>query len=689
MSLGMLQAEDLLLLHWDLYRRMNSQDHRTSDFLTPHLVVRRGQPFYISCTFNRNFSPPSDSLALEHYIATFPAHVSPPVTVMPLAMPEEDDWHATCVSQLGPTVIIKIRAPLRAVIGRYRLKLRINTLTSCKQLVLGEFYMLFNPWHKEDMVYMPDEADRREYVLCETGIVYSGTAERRSYRPWDYGQFEEDILDISMSLLDKVLEGSKGQDEDICLRAEVISISKLLNTLMVNKESGVILGNWSGKYSDGFNPTTWNGSASILRRWKQNGTVRYGQCWVIAGLLCTVFRCLGIPSRVVTCFEVARRFDRQFVADCTFQLDGKSMDDHSNLWNFRSWTDIWIAHTPIEDEIPLQKGWHTVTSSLSSVLKEKVYTKHQTVGQFIGTKAPGAFIDIDVKEEYKYPEGSVKRSEVMARAMALSERRTTLMNIAGKPLDDNAEPSMPDFEGSIEQLGETCVGETLTATLTLKNNASVKQVIEVCVRFASIMYTKEMVKEILCQKYTVHLEALEEKEMHLYLTYDQYKNAITVENLIQMVAVLQNANGIYLLSRAVAVLKSPPLVISTRGNPVFNQTLGVEVQFYNPLTEYITNCRLMVEGSGLLRTPLLIILPPLQPMHTSTTKLDVLPYRPGARYLMHWNSKFNSFKEMSQGKIKSSTQKNNIVRRPRLFMFSKFYTKVSKVLFSHKLLCSF
>lgn len=56
-----------------------------------------------------------------------------------------------------------------------------------------------------------------------------------------------------------------------------------------NDDSGVLLGNWSGDYSGGESPSSWTGSVDILRKWKSSGykPVRFGQCWVFAGVLTT------------------------------------------------------------------------------------------------------------------------------------------------------------------------------------------------------------------------------------------------------------------------------------------------------------------------------------------------------------------------------------------------------------------
>lgn len=56
-----------------------------------------------------------------------------------------------------------------------------------------------------------------------------------------------------------------------------------------NDDGGVLSGNWSGNYSGGVDPRTWNGSVEILKNWKKSGfrPVQFGQCWVFAGTLNT------------------------------------------------------------------------------------------------------------------------------------------------------------------------------------------------------------------------------------------------------------------------------------------------------------------------------------------------------------------------------------------------------------------
>ena len=53
-------------------------------------------------------------------------------------------------------------------------------------------------------------------------------------------------------------------------------------------DNGILVGNWSGNYEGGTEPTAWSGSASIFEEFIRTGQpVCYGQCWVFGGLLST------------------------------------------------------------------------------------------------------------------------------------------------------------------------------------------------------------------------------------------------------------------------------------------------------------------------------------------------------------------------------------------------------------------
>lgn len=60
-------------------------------------------------------------------------------------------------------------------------------------------------------------------------------------------------------------------------------------------DNGVLVGNWTGDYSRGTNPSAWVGSRDILLQYHKTGyPVLYGQCWVFAGVVTTGNCRLGV-----------------------------------------------------------------------------------------------------------------------------------------------------------------------------------------------------------------------------------------------------------------------------------------------------------------------------------------------------------------------------------------------------------
>ena len=71
----------------------------------------------------------------------------------------------------------------------------------------------------------------------------------------------------------------------------VLQVSRCASALVnVEEDDGVLEGRWplDGTFPDGKNPESWSGSAEILARFNPKKLpVRYGQCWVFAGVLTT------------------------------------------------------------------------------------------------------------------------------------------------------------------------------------------------------------------------------------------------------------------------------------------------------------------------------------------------------------------------------------------------------------------
>ena len=63
------------------------------------------------------------------------------------------------------------------------------------------------------------------------------------------------------------------------------AISAAVNSV---NDDGVLMGRWDGKYDGGTKPFEWTGSVPILEEYAETmRPVKYGQCWVFAGVAAT------------------------------------------------------------------------------------------------------------------------------------------------------------------------------------------------------------------------------------------------------------------------------------------------------------------------------------------------------------------------------------------------------------------
>ena len=169
--------------------------------------------------------------------------------------------------------------------------------------------VLFNAWSTSDPVYMRDDHERYEYVVNHRGMLYIGDLRGT---PWNLALYRPDCLRATLFLLENLSNLTFEQKRD------PIQVAREMSALVnIQDESGVLVGRWDGIYDDGKSPSFWRGSGEILQQYYQSRgqPVKYGQCWVFSGVLLTVLRILGIPSRSVTNFNSAHDTNRNRTID--------------------------------------------------------------------------------------------------------------------------------------------------------------------------------------------------------------------------------------------------------------------------------------------------------------------------------------------------------------------------------------
>ncbi|KAM5304138.1 protein-glutamine gamma-glutamyltransferase E [Glossophaga mutica] len=658
----------------------NRREHHTDKYDSRDLILRRGQLFYFSLTFNRHFRR-EDSLKFITFTGPSPSESARTKAVFPLSSgPSSDGWNAQLVHQRDSTLTISISSPANAPIGWYTLSMQISPQSTNATLKLGVFILLFNPWLQADGVFMSNQAEREEYVMEDSGAVFVGSANRINMVGWNFGQFEGDILNTCLSILDNSLNFRRDPATDVARRGDPKYIGRVLSAMVnSNDDNGVLAGNWSGNYVGGRDPRNWNGSVEILKEWKKSGfrPVRYGQCWVFAGTLNTVLRCLGIPSRVVTNFNSAHDTDRNLSVDVYYDPMGNPLDKGSDsVWNFHVWNEAWFVRNDLGSSY---SGWQVLDStpqersqgvfqcgpaSVSGIREGDVHldfdmpfvfaevnadritwiydanrnsskqnsSDSHTIGRYISTKAVGSYSRMDVTEKYKYPEGSKQERQVFDKALGKLKPNSSFGPTSAT--EAGREEREPIISGTFKVTGILTVGKEVNLALMLKNLTRDTKTVTVNMTAWTIVYNGTLVHEVWKDSITMSLDPEEEIQYPVKITYAQYEKYLKADNMIRTTAVCQTPDEAELVVERDVILDNPTLTLEVLDQAQVRRPVNVQMLFSNPLDEPVKNCVLMVEGSGLLLGSLKIDVPTLRPKERSRVRFEILPTRSGTKQLL-------------------------------------------------------
>merc|ERR1739838_1150540 len=373
----------------DFRSRENSKEHRTfeyelvkdTDQRTP--VYRRGQTFVMNIILrDRDYDSATDLMYLNFYIGPNPSVPKRTRIVLPVFSRSEFErvpyqWDSRILLQEPHKITVEVNIPGSCPVGLWRCVLETaskdNPEVRLQYRCQEEMYVIFNPFEKEDPVFMEDDEQRYEYVINDSGKVYTGGYRNVRGRPWIYGQFDDCVLPAACVMLE--MSGLPRAE-----RGNPVKVTRALSSMICsspdNKYSnsendfpmGMIEPRYEGHYEGGYSPHMWSGSVQIIEEFLRRGAtpVKYSQCWVMAALMTSLCRALGLPARPVTAFVCALDTQDSLTADRYLDRSGDILehgpkkDQPDSLWSFHTWCDVWMHRT---DQPKDYSGWQAVDPS--------------------------------------------------------------------------------------------------------------------------------------------------------------------------------------------------------------------------------------------------------------------------------------------------------------------------------------
>ncbi|XP_047397846.1 protein 4.2 [Sciurus carolinensis] len=664
-------GQALCIKSCDFQAAKNNEEHHTKAISSRHLIVRRGQPFTISlhfCAPVHTFLPTLKKVTLIAQTGQQPSNTNKTRVTFPISSMGDQKWWSAAVKERDAQFwTISVTTPADAVIGPYSLLLQV---LGEKEHLLGQFTMLFNPWSREDDVFLPNEAQRREYLLNQNGLIYLGTADCIQEEPWDFGQFERDVMDISLVLL--------GMDKHVEKWSQPVHVAHVLGTLLQTlKQRSVLPIPKTQTAQEGALLNKRRGSAPILRQWLtgQGRPVYEGQAWVLATVACTVLRCLGIPARVLTTFASAQGTHGDLLVDEYYNEEGLQNGEgqRGRIWIFQTSTECWMTrpdlpqgydgwqilnpHVPNEGEVlgsydlvpvkAVKDGILELTPAVSDLFAavnascvvwkccedgklELTNSNTKYVGNNISTKVVDSDRCEDITQNYKYPAGSLQEKEVLER---VQEKRMKQQKRNG------ITPSSYEWADPLYLFLEAPSSFPLRGdaqlSVTLFNPSDQEKAVQLVIGAQALYYNGVLAAELWKEKRSLTLSAKLVKRITTSLSFSHFERNPPENSFLRLTVVATHSeSGLSCFAQEDVTICRPHLAIQMPERAKQYQPLTASVSIHNSLDSPMMDCVISIFGKGLIYRERKYRLGSVRPGNTLCTQFQFTPTQLGLQRLI-------------------------------------------------------
>ncbi|KAK4880422.1 hypothetical protein RN001_008568 [Aquatica leii] len=667
------------------YPREDAKRHRTDEYdlisiaETPTAIYRRGLNFKFDVNFDRPFNEQLDVVRISFSFGpnanvTKGTRVVLPMLHLQKEIPKMNRWNLAFKGKTNNTVHLQVHVPALAQVGIWFCSIQTN-ISGCRDKRSDfkfddEIYIIFNPWSREDSVYMPKTSDLNEYIMNETGKVWVGSFNNPKSKKWIFGQFDEIVLPAAVFLLEK-------SDLPHSDRGSPILVARAISALInANDDDGLLVGKWDGEYSDGTSPFDWTGSTAIMDEYFRNGgqPVKYGQCWVYSAATVSICRTLGIPCRSVTNYISAHDTNRSLTVDKFFDIFGELIENgpqgdcNDTCWNFHVWNDVWMNRPDLPKGYG---GWQIIDgtpqelsgsiyccgpASVEAVKNGEVGFLYDTpfvfsevnadichyqedeesewgfsrlsinryhVGRKILTKHPDLNDDVgdsdmfDVTSIYKHPEGSEAEKLAVASAIKGVTKAQEHYSVPPKTVDDV-------FFDLID-IDTVPFGEDFYVEVHIKNNSRQSRSITTNLSATSVYYTGATAERLKAARGSFVVNPGKTEIIKLKVNLSEYMYKLVDHNLIKIYAIANvKETRQSWCEEDDFVLTKPELNIKVDKDVRVGQTATAVITFSNPIHIPLTNCKYTIEGHGLIR-PKTVDFRDVNPNETVTFKETFVP----------------------------------------------------------------